>query len=52
MLALVNTPQGREPAELRDVHQGGHDSPHSEASGEGRVNLAKQALRLVFINLA
>src|SRR5215213_1628463 len=34
-----------EGAEQRDVHQGGDDPPDTEAAGEERVNLTKQALR-------
>src|SRR5215203_2514210 len=33
-----------EGAEQRDVHQGRDDPPDTEAAGEGRVNLTKQAL--------
>src|SRR5215212_7848967 len=35
-----------EGADQRDVHQGGDDPPDTEAAGEERVNLTKQALRL------
>jgi hypothetical protein len=31
-------------AEQRDVHRSGYDPPDTEAAGEGRVNLTKQAL--------
>src|ERR687890_278526 len=34
-----------EGADQRDVHQGGDDPPDTEAAGEERVNLTKQALR-------
>src|SRR5215211_517658 len=33
-----------EGAEQRDLHQGGDDPPDTEAAGEGRLNLTKQAL--------
>src|SRR5215210_6668368 len=33
-----------EGADQRDVHQGGDDPPDTEAAGEERVNLTKQAL--------
>src|SRR4051812_31600911 len=34
-----------EGADQRDVHRGGDDPPDTEADGEERVNLTKQALR-------
>src|SRR3954463_8485783 len=34
-----------EGAEQRELHGGGHEPPDTEAAGEGRVNLTKQALR-------
>src|SRR5215212_7036305 len=39
-----------EGADQRDVHQGGDDPPDTEAAGEERVNLTKQALRKSFAN--
>src|SRR5215212_10598254 len=40
-----------EGADQRDVHQGGDDPPDTEAAGEERVNLTKQALRKSFAKL-
>ena len=36
-----------EGVEQRDVNQGSDDPPDTEAAGEGRVNVTKQALKVV-----